>query len=155
VGGVVLVPAFSAIDIAVAPAPMVSSSHLSLRPPATAPPTPLYPCSRLPLGLRHSWRSPTWLGVLCIQTTTSTNYKVPSGVLSFARVLSQDSKLDQRHLRPFPVEHSGSQHHIRPLLTRSVKACIAPCCTWIPRRLQAQRLVEFSQLRKHSSSSNR
>jgi hypothetical protein len=47
------------------------------------------------------------------------------------------------------------QHHIRPLLTRSVKACTTACCTWILRWVWAQRLVEFPQLRKHSSSSKR
>jgi hypothetical protein len=60
---------------------------------------------------------------------------------------------DGPYLRPPPAQHSGLQHHIRPLLTRSVKACTAPCCTWILRWVRAQRLVEFSQLRKHSSSS--
>jgi hypothetical protein len=60
-------------------------------------------------------------------------------------VLSQDPKSGQRHLdtllprrrsprqglQPILAQQSGLQHHIRPLLTRSVKACTTPCCTWI------------------------
>jgi hypothetical protein len=57
--------------------------------------------------------------------------QVSYGVPSFARVLSQDPKWNQLRLRPFLVQHSDLQHHIRPLLARLVKACTAPCCTWI------------------------
>jgi hypothetical protein len=44
----------------------------------------------------------------------------------------------------FPMQHNDLQHHIRPLLTRPVKACTAPCCTWILCWAWAQRLVELS-----------
>jgi hypothetical protein len=48
-----------------------SSSHSLLRPQVIAPPAPPFPCSRTPVGLRHSWCSPTWPKVLCVQATTS------------------------------------------------------------------------------------
>jgi hypothetical protein len=53
-------------------------------------------------------------------------------------VLSQYPKWNRLRLRPLPVQHSNLQHHIRPLLTRPVKACTVPCCTWILRWAQAQ-----------------
>jgi hypothetical protein len=134
------------------------------------PPTYWIQTLRLLLCLSHALikrKRPTYGGTLSISSFVKPATEHSSCLLalhmfgnhlyvpSFARVLSQDSKLNQRHLRPFPMQHSGSQHHIRPLHTRFVKACTAPCCTWIPRWARAQRLVEFSQLRKHSSSSKR
>jgi hypothetical protein len=53
-------------------------------------------------------------------------------------VLSQDPKWSQLRFRPLLVQHNDLQHHIKPLLARPIKACTAPCCTWILRCLYTQ-----------------
>jgi hypothetical protein len=43
-------------------------------------------------------------------------------------------------------QRGNLQHGLRLSLTRSVKACTAPCCTWIPRWAQVKRLMELQML---------
>jgi hypothetical protein len=59
VAGGALVPALSALGVAVVPAPAVVLVTSSAEAAATPPPASLAPCSQMPPGLRCSSHSPT------------------------------------------------------------------------------------------------
>jgi hypothetical protein len=126
------------------------ASFLLASGPLWIPPPP--PRSRPPHS--HLYSSPRKFPVES-HLLLGCSHKIPNRASVTSEISCRDITVPSMASGLPGMQHSGLQYHIRPLLTRSIKACTAPCSTWILRWVRAQRLVEFSQLRKHSSSSRR